>query len=104
VSKVYADLKPLHEGAARFAIESGYLIADIAHTLEAVVKQARSLEAVRKRELSYGDRVLVTTRNSLYTIWVLCDGLYWIWGGWFDRQGLSPVSYTHLTLPTICSV
>ncbi len=65
-------------------------MTDIAHTLETVVKQARSLEAVRKRELRHGDRVLVTTRNSLYTIWVLGDGLYWIWGGWFDRQGLSP--------------
>lgn len=37
-----------------------------------------------------GDRVLVMTRNSLYTIWVLGDGRYWVWGGWFDRQGISP--------------
>jgi hypothetical protein len=65
-------------------------VTNISHTLEAVVQQARSLEVVRKRELRYGDRVLVTTRNSLYTICVLGDGLYLIWGGWFDRQGISP--------------
>ncbi len=60
------------------------------HTLETLVEQAQSLEEVRKRDLYWGDRVLVTTRNSLYTIWVLGDGRYWVWGGWFDRQGESP--------------
>ncbi len=65
-------------------------LTSIPHTLEAIVEQARSLEEVRKRDLHCGDRVLVTTRNSFYTIWVLGDGLYWVWGGWFDRQGESP--------------
>jgi len=60
------------------------------HTLETLVEQAQSLEEVRKRDLYCGDRVLVTTRNSLYTIWVLGDGRYWVWGGWFDRQRESP--------------
>ena len=36
------------------------------YTLEARVEQAPSLEEVRKRDLHCGDRVLVTTRNSLY--------------------------------------
>ncbi len=62
----------------------------IPNTLAAAVEQARCLEEVRKEELCPGDRVLVTTRNSLYTIWVLGDGRYWVWGGWFDRQGNSP--------------
>ena len=65
-------------------------LTSIPHTLETVVEQARSLEEVRKRDLHCGDRVLVTTRNSLYTIWVLGDGRYLVWGGWFDRQGESP--------------
>lgn len=47
---------------------------------------------MRKKDLHSGDRVLVTTRNSRYTIWVLEDGLYWIFGGWFDLQGSSPQS------------
>jgi hypothetical protein len=65
-------------------------LTSVPHTLETIVEQARSLEEVRKRDLHWGDRVLITTRNSLYTIWVLGDGLYWVWGGWFDRQGESP--------------
>jgi hypothetical protein len=65
-------------------------LTDITDTLEARVAQGRSLEEIRKDDLSMGDRVLVMTRNSLYTIWVLGDGRYWVWGGWFDRQGISP--------------
>jgi hypothetical protein len=65
-------------------------LACIPNTLEDRVEQARSLEEIRKQDLSCGDRVLVTTRNSLYVIWVLGDGHYWVWGGWFDRQGASP--------------
>jgi hypothetical protein len=60
-------------------------------TLERVVEKARALDdEVRKEELRVGDRLLVTTVNSRYTIWVLGDGHYWIWGGWFDRQKISP--------------
>lgn len=62
----------------------------IAQTLAARVNQARSLEAVLKKDLQAGDRVLVATRNSLYTIWVLAEGVYSVSGGWFDRQGTSP--------------
>jgi hypothetical protein len=69
-------------------------LSNIAQTLETVVEQARSLEVVRKTDLHSGDRVLVTTRDSLYTIWVLNDGSYWVWGGWFDRIGESPQRVT----------
>jgi hypothetical protein len=62
----------------------------ITQTLAARVQQARSLEEVRKKDLRAGDRVLVTTRNSLYTIWVLDDGVYRVSGGWFDLQRISP--------------
>lgn len=62
----------------------------VAETLEAIIDQARSLDEIRKNDLRCGDRVMVTTRNSLYTLWALGDGHFWVWGGWFDRQGLSP--------------
>jgi hypothetical protein len=55
-----------------------------------LVEQTRSIDAVRKRDLRCGDRVLVETKNSLYTVWVLGNDEYWVWGGWFDLQGLSP--------------
>ena len=47
-------------------------------------------EQVRRSDLRCGDRVLVRTRNSSYTIWVLAEGSYWVCGGWFDRKGVAP--------------
>lgn len=63
-------------------------------TLGAVVKHAVKLRAVRKNDLEFGDLVVVTTANSIYSIYVLGDGYYSISGGWFDRQGLSPMKTT----------
>jgi hypothetical protein len=61
-----------------------------ARTLDAIVEQVSSAEPVRKADLQCGDWVLVTTKNSLYTICVLGDDLYSVSGGWFDRKALSP--------------
>jgi hypothetical protein len=61
-----------------------------ARTLDAIVQQVSSAEPVRKADLQCGDRVLVTTKNSVYTICVLGGDLYSVSGGWFDRKGLSP--------------
>jgi hypothetical protein len=65
-------------------------LSPIAETLASRVQQAQSLEEVRKKDLRAGDRVLVTTRNSVYTIWVLGEGVYRVSGGWFDRNCILP--------------
>jgi len=65
-------------------------VTETANTLGAIVDEAQSLEEVRKQDLRSGDRVLVTTTNSSYTILVLDDGQFCVWGGWFDRQGAAP--------------
>ncbi len=62
----------------------------ITQTLATRVKQARSLEEIRKKDLHAGDRVLVATRNSLYKIWVLDEGVYRVSGGWFDLKCIAP--------------
>ena len=72
----------------------GVALAYIGYSLEAIAERAGSLEQVRKCDLDRGDRVLVATQNSLYTIWVLNDCSYWVWGGWFDRIGESPQRVT----------
>ena len=59
-------------------------------TLEARIEQADELKAVRKRELRSGDWVLVTTKNSVYSICVMGEDQYVVSGGWFDRHGVSP--------------
>lgn len=61
-----------------------------ADTLEARVGEADQLETVRKTDLECGDWVLIHTKNSVYCLYVLGDGLYAVSGGWFDRTGLSP--------------
>ena len=59
-------------------------------TLQERAEHAARLDAVRKRDLRDGDWVLVTTRNSVYSICVVGDDCYYVSGGWFDRKGLSP--------------
>ena len=61
-----------------------------ARTVDAILKQVVSFEAIRKADLQRGDQVLVSTENSVYSIHVEEDGSYSISGGWFDRNGLSP--------------
>jgi len=60
--------------------------------LRTLVEQAYPREAVHKRDVRMGDRVLVTTKNSTYSIWVMSDGQYMVSGGWFDRRGETPVT------------
>jgi len=59
-------------------------------TVNATLEQVGRLEAVRKGDLRNGDRLLVSTENSVYSIRVHGDATYSISGGWFDSQGLSP--------------
>jgi hypothetical protein len=66
--------------------------ARVGHDLSVLVGQVDGLQAVRKTDLSVGDRVIVKTRNSIYQIIAAGNGLYAVTGGWFDRSGLSPVT------------
>lgn len=53
-------------------------------------EQAGRLQQVRKDDLNTGDRVMIKTCNSVYTIYVLGNGLYRASGGWFDARLRSP--------------
>ena len=59
-------------------------------TVAAILEQIGHSRPVRKSELKSGDRIRVTTENSVYSIRVLEDAVYSVTGGWFDRQGVSP--------------
>ena len=54
------------------------------------VEQLSAVDAVSKGVLSCGDCVVVTTKNSIYSIWPLEDDTYAVVGGWFDKQSQSP--------------
>jgi len=60
-----------------------------ARTLGAIIERTQSDAGpiVRKCELSCGDRVIVRTRNSVYSLYVLGDDTYAVSGGWFERDG-----------------
>jgi hypothetical protein len=60
-------------------------------TVNAILAQAQQARPVRKADVGSGDRIIVTTEHSVYTIHVLEDATFSIRGGWFDRQRMSPV-------------
>ncbi len=60
-------------------------------SVNAILGQMSRSSSIRKSELRSGDEILVTTENSVYSIRVEEDATYSVRGGWFDRQGLSPV-------------
>jgi hypothetical protein len=62
----------------------------VARTLARILGHDEQCEAVRKAELRRGDRVVVETENSVYTIRVADDASYQVAGGWFDRNGGGP--------------
>ena len=58
--------------------------------LDALAAEVDRLSAVLRRDLRSGDWLVVTTRNSVYSLCLLEDGSYSVAGGWFDRNGESP--------------
>ncbi|MFQ5649810.1 MAG: hypothetical protein ACE5IY_07700 [bacterium] len=60
-------------------------------SLDKIVAGADQLKQLRKQDLQVGDLVIITTRNSEYRIRTLEDGFYQVSGGWFVRQGMSPI-------------
>ena len=55
--------------------------------LATLAAAADRISGVRRTEVSVGDRLLVATRNSIYILTALADGLFSISGGFFERQG-----------------
>jgi hypothetical protein len=66
----------------------------IAYSLEKIVNNALRLDQIPKDGLQAGDKVLITTQNSVYSIHVLENGVYQVSGGWFDKNGVSPMTIT----------
>jgi hypothetical protein len=53
---------------------------------------AGTVGGVKRRELDPGDRVIVSTRNSVYSLTVRADGAFDVGGGWFERKGSGPTT------------
>jgi hypothetical protein len=69
---------------------SGTGRASRGRSLVALASQVDRSRAVNRGDLRPGDWIVVTTRNSVYSLCLLEDGSYSVAGGWFDRSGISP--------------
>ena len=54
--------------------------------LGTLVSAAETLDGVRRRDLAPGDRLVVSTKNSIYSLVARADGRFDISGGWFARH------------------
>ncbi len=56
---------------------------------EKAVGQIDQLKQVHKKDLGTGDRLLIITQNSIYTVEVIDSDVYKVSGGWFAKRGIS---------------
>ena len=61
------------------------------NTLAELIAVAELLKQVRTIDVRTGDYVLVKTCNSVYTLRIIGDNQCLASGGWFDREGVSPM-------------
>jgi hypothetical protein len=47
---------------------------------------------VHRKDLESGDRVIVSTKNSVYSLIARSDGNFEVSGGWFEREGEGTVT------------
>ena len=55
--------------------------------IDDLTEAAGAVGGVRRRELDPGDRVIVSTRTSVYSLIARTDGAFDVSGGWFEREG-----------------
>ena len=58
----------------------------VGRTLTAMAAHSEHTPATRKRDLGPGDRVIVSTRNSVYCLQALGGDVFEVSGGWFERN------------------
>jgi hypothetical protein len=57
-------------------------------TLESLSESARSIDGIWASDVEAGDRLVVRTQNSLYTLTALGNGRFRVAGGWFAANSL----------------
>src|SRR5262249_13341389 len=80
-------------GLARHTTNAPTTTTEIGHaeesrTLDSLSENARTIEGIWADDVEPGDRLIVHTQNSVYSLTALPDGLFRVSGGWFSAQGL----------------
>jgi hypothetical protein len=60
--------------------------------IENLAEAAGVVGGVRRRDIEIGDRIIVSTKNSVYSLTARADGSFEVSGGWFEREGEGTVS------------
>jgi len=58
--------------------------------IDDLAEAAGGVGGVRRQDLESGDRIIVSTKNSVYSLTVCGNGSFEVSGGWFERQGVGP--------------
>ena len=60
--------------------------------IDELAEAAEVVGGVRRQDLEVGDRIIVSTKNSVYSLTARIDGTFEVSGGWFEREGEGAVS------------
>lgn len=60
--------------------------------IDELAEVAGVVGGVLRQELESGDRVIVSTKNSVYSLTARADGFFDVSGGWFEREGEGTVT------------
>jgi hypothetical protein len=58
-----------------------------AFAIDDLAEAAGVVGGVKRHDLQPGDRMIVSTRNSVYAVTARAGGSFEISGGWFEREG-----------------
>ena len=70
-------------------MQTGKWNSDWARTLTSIADRAQRSDTARKRDLDPGDRVIVSTKNSVYCLDAVGDDQFVVSGGWFEKHDCS---------------
>ena len=62
--------------------------AEESRTLDSLSESARAIDGIWADDVEPGDRLVVHTQNSVYSLTVFPNGVFRVSGGWFSAQGL----------------
>jgi len=55
--------------------------------IDDLAEAAGVVGGVRRCDVESGDRVIVSTKNAVYSLTARADGFFDVSGGWFEREG-----------------
>jgi len=60
--------------------------------IDDLAEAAGVVGGVHRKEIECGDRAIVSTKNSVYSLIARADGTFEVSGGWFEREGEGTVT------------